>query len=291
MEAGDLGSRLDAEFGIEVGQRLVHEEHGRLADDRPTEGDALSLATGQFLGLAVEELLEVEDARGVVDPLLDLGVGDLAQLQAERQVVADGHVGVERVALEDHRDVAIFRRDVVDDAIADPERAVADLLETGDHPEAGRLAAPGRSDQDHELAVPDLEVEVVDGDNVTVFLGDVVEGDCRHDSFLLRPGHRGPLHSAALGGLERAPYEVPDWVEVIVRAADTVPQRPTRNCNVAGVNPQATGSAAWGTAAGRVRRAPCPGPARVSELSGNNFEPSGASKGRLPAVRCAPVCD
>ena len=57
----------------------------------------------------------------LLDPLLDVGLGDLAQLQPERDVVADRHVRIERVALEDHRDVAILRRDVVDDAVADPE--------------------------------------------------------------------------------------------------------------------------------------------------------------------------
>ena len=162
MDPGDLGAGLDAELGVEVRERLVHEEHGRLADDRPAERDALALAAGELLRLAVEELLEAEDAGRLVDPLLDVGLGDLPQLQPERHVVADRHVRVERVALEDHRDVAILGRDVVDDAIADPERAVADLLETGDHPEAGRLAAARWADEDHELAVGDLEVEVVD---------------------------------------------------------------------------------------------------------------------------------
>ena len=61
VEAGDLGPGLDAELGVEVRERLVHEEHGRLADDRPAERDALALAAGQLLRLAVEELLE---ARG-----------------------------------------------------------------------------------------------------------------------------------------------------------------------------------------------------------------------------------
>jgi hypothetical protein len=57
-----------------------------------------------------------------------------------KAVVADRHVRVERVALEHHRDVPILRRDVVDDAIADAERAARDLLEAGDHAQSGRLA-------------------------------------------------------------------------------------------------------------------------------------------------------
>ena len=122
VEARDLGARLDAELGVEVGERLVHQEHGRLAHDRATERDALALAAGQLARLLLE-VLEVEDPGRFLDPLVDLGLGDLAQLQPERHVVVDRHVRVERVALEDHRDVAILRGDVVDDALADLEGA------------------------------------------------------------------------------------------------------------------------------------------------------------------------
>ena len=122
MEAGDLGARLDAQLGVEVGQRLVHQEDRRLADDRPAERDALALPAGQLLRLAVEQLLELDGLGGLVDPALDLRLGDLAQLEPEGEVLADRHVRVERVALEDHRDVAILGRNVVDDAIADPQR-------------------------------------------------------------------------------------------------------------------------------------------------------------------------
>ena len=44
---------------------------------------------------------------------------------------------------------------VVDDALADPEHALGDLLEPGDHPQRGRLAAAGRADEHHELPVAD----------------------------------------------------------------------------------------------------------------------------------------
>ncbi len=90
---------------------------------------------------------------------LDLRLRHLLHPQAERDVLVDGQVRVERVALEHHRDVAVTRRHVVDDALADPQRALGDLLEAGDHPQRRRLAAPGRPDEHHELAVGDLEVE------------------------------------------------------------------------------------------------------------------------------------
>ena len=59
--------------------------------------------------------------------------------------------------------------------------AVADLLEAGDHPKRGRLAAAGRADEHHELAVANLELEIGDGARtVAVALRHVVELDVCH---------------------------------------------------------------------------------------------------------------
>ena len=56
----DLAAHVHAELGVEVRQRLVHEEHLRLANDRPAHRDALSLAAGELLRPPVEQLLEPE---------------------------------------------------------------------------------------------------------------------------------------------------------------------------------------------------------------------------------------
>src|SRR5574341_1270941 len=50
----------------------------------------------------------------LADPSLDLGLRHPAELEAECNVVVHAHVRVERVVLEDHRDVAVLRRHIVD---------------------------------------------------------------------------------------------------------------------------------------------------------------------------------
>ena len=191
LEPRDGGAHLDAELRVEVRQGLVHEEGRRLADDRAAHGDALALAAGEVAGLAVEVLLEVEDPGGLVDAAVDLLLAAAAELEREADVLPHGHVRVERVALEDHGDVAVARGEVVDDLLADAQLAVGDLLEPGDHPQGRGLPAARGPDQDQELAVLHLEVEALDRlGPVRVPLGHAVEDDVRHGRDHTQPADR-----------------------------------------------------------------------------------------------------
>ena len=185
MQARDVRARLDAQLGVKVREGFVHEEDRRLADDGAPERYALALAAGEGLGLAVEELVEAQDLARVRDAPLDLILRRLAQLQPKGEVVVDAHMRVKRVALEDHGDVAVLGGHVVDHPVADEQAAVADLLQAGHAAECRRLATAGRSDQDEELAIIDLEVEVVHGEDVAgVFLDHVVKGHRGHRTML-----------------------------------------------------------------------------------------------------------
>ena len=88
-----------------------------------------------------------------VDPLGPLGLALSGELHREGDVVEDGHVRIERVALKDHGDVAVLRGKVLDVLAADAQGAAADLLQPGDHPQGRRLAAARWPDEDQELAV------------------------------------------------------------------------------------------------------------------------------------------
>ena len=186
LQGGDLRTGLDAQLRIQVRQGLVHEEHLGLTDDRAAHGDALTLATGQGLGLAVQVGLQVEDLSGLFDALVDLFLGGAGDLQGEAHVLAHRHVGVEGVVLEDHRDVAVLRRNVRDVLVADEDATGVDVLQAREHAQRGGLTAAGRADEDEELAVLDFEVELVDGGLVgtRVDAGRLVKSDGCHGVFL-----------------------------------------------------------------------------------------------------------
>ena len=173
-------SCLDAKLRIEIGERLVHQEHRGLARDRSADGDTLPLPTRELLRLALEELSDAEHPADLVHASLDLLLGDVPQLESEGDVVVHAHVRIERVVLEDHGDIAILRGDVVDDTLADEDVAARLLLESGEHAQRGGLAAARRSDEHEELAVAHGDVQVVHRGDIAELLEDVVVGDGRH---------------------------------------------------------------------------------------------------------------
>jgi hypothetical protein len=65
----DLGAHGHAQLGVQVGQRLVEQEHLGVAHDRAAHGHALALAAGELAREAIEQLRQVQDARRVVDAL------------------------------------------------------------------------------------------------------------------------------------------------------------------------------------------------------------------------------
>ena len=180
MELGDLYPHLDAEHGVEVGERLVEEEDLRLAHQRPADRHALALAAGELRRPPVEQPLELEHRGDLVGALLDERLRRLGDAQAEGDVLRHRHMRVERVGLEDHGDPALGRRHVGDVGAGDMDGALGHRLEPGDHPEQRGLAAAGGPEESAELAAIDGQIEVLDRLDIAVALLDAPQLDFDH---------------------------------------------------------------------------------------------------------------
>src|SRR5215472_8365563 len=103
-------------------------------------------------------------------------------------------MGVQRVVLKHHGDIAILRRQVGDLFAADVYLAGSDLFQAGDNAKDRGLAAAGWADEHHELAVLDPKRDTVHSVDVGAeALRDLLEHDLRH--FVVPP---------TTGGLRRA---------------------------------------------------------------------------------------
>ena len=140
VQAGDLVAHLDAQRGIQIGERLVEQQDLGLTRHGAPHGDALALATGKLLGLAIQQLLKLEDARRFHHALFDVVLVGLGKLEAEGHVLVHRHVRVERIGLEDHAHAALTRGEVIDQIAGDMHLTLGDRFQPGDQAQQGRLA-------------------------------------------------------------------------------------------------------------------------------------------------------
>ena len=182
VQLQQLGAQLRAQLGVEVGKWLVEEKEPRLAHDRATERHALALAAGEVRGPAIEQVAHSQALGGRCHATRDVALRDPPHLERERDVLAHGEVRVQRIILEDHRDVTLRRRVVGNDPVADEDFPGRRLFQAGDAPQRRRLAAPRGAQQHQELPIGHHERDVskrvaaggVEG------LGQLAEGDRRH---------------------------------------------------------------------------------------------------------------
>ena len=182
VELNQLRPHGHPQLGVQVGQRLVHQEDLRLTHDGPPQRHALPLTTGKLLGLPREQLADTQQLRCVLHAPVNLALGRPPQLQAEREVVVHAHVRIQRVALEHHRDVAVLRRHVVHQALANEDVAVRHLFQARNQPQRSGLATARRPDQHEELAVAHLQRDIVDRHNLTKPLRQAVKRYTSHVS-------------------------------------------------------------------------------------------------------------
>ena len=180
MQFLDLRAHLHAQLGIKVGKRFVEQEHIRIAHDGTAHGNTLALAAGKLGRPSFQKGLEAESARRFRDRRIDLRLGLSGDLERKSHILCNRHMRVERIGLEDHGDVALARRQVVDHPVADVDFTARDVLQPGDHAERGRLATAGRADQRDELPVLDLKVDGMNDLQLPVFLDQVFQRDGSH---------------------------------------------------------------------------------------------------------------
>ncbi|MNT16253.1 hypothetical protein D3C72_1513440 [compost metagenome] len=93
---------------------------------------------------------------------------------------------VKRVVLEHHGNIPIGGIGLVDHPVADLHRAFGDVLEPGDHAQQRGLAAAGGADEHDELAVPDVDIDVMHGAHAAMIVfADLTDFYRGHFGFLI----------------------------------------------------------------------------------------------------------
>ena len=80
-------------------------------------------------------------------------------------------MGVKSIVLENHGNVAVFRRNIIHQFAVNVQLTGTDLFQTGNHTQGRGLAAAGRTDQDDKLFVGNVQIEGLNGNDA--FIGDL----------------------------------------------------------------------------------------------------------------------
>jgi hypothetical protein len=160
MQALELAARLQAKLRIEIRERLVHQIHGRIANDGASERHALLLTAGELRGTPAEKRIERDAPGRRAHAPIDLVGWHFPGTQRKRDVVVHTEVRIQRVVLKHDRDVTRGWFDIVDDPIANPDPAFVRPLESGEQAEQRCLSASRWTEQDKALARSNLEIDV-----------------------------------------------------------------------------------------------------------------------------------
>jgi hypothetical protein len=161
-ELADLETDVSAKRRVQARQRLVEQEHARLADDGAPHRDALAFTTRQLGRPPIEEPLDAEHRGRLVHHARSGFTGHVAHPERKFHDFTRRHVRVERVALEDHRDVALLGRHALHRPARDRHRPGVRLFQASHQAQRRRFAAPARTDDHHDLAALDRQRDVIE---------------------------------------------------------------------------------------------------------------------------------
>ncbi len=180
MQACNFLARTGAQGRIQVGEGLIEHEDLRMLDDGAADGDALALAAGELRGQPFQQRFQFQHPGNFREPPRDLGARDPRVEESKRNVLANRHVRVERIALKDHRYAALSGWQVLHSPSVDLDRSGVDGLEPRDHAQQRGLAAARRTQNHQELVRGDLQGEIIEHPGAAEALADTSERHTAH---------------------------------------------------------------------------------------------------------------
>ena len=174
MDALQFGLQLFAQVLVQGRQGLVEQQQVRFEHQRPGNGHALLLTAGHFGRLLVHVGAEADHFEDVLDPALAFFGGDFADAQRVGHVVRHRHVWEQGIPLEHHAVVTLLGRALDDVDALFHQLAGRRAEEAREDHQQGGLARTGRPEQRQELALANVQVDVIQRCETTVILADTL---------------------------------------------------------------------------------------------------------------------
>ncbi len=188
---------------VEPGGRLVEEEHPRFVDERGGEVEPALHAARVGADAAVGGGGEVDPFQQCVGPFAAFGRRQALQGRLQADQLTARHQRIERRFLQGDTDRAPDLAGFGDDVVAgDSGAAAGRQQQRRQHPHRRRLAGAVGSEEAVDLALVDLEVDALDGEDLAEGALEPLDRDCPHAR---SPAARRP-RTGGFASTQRRPF-------------------------------------------------------------------------------------
>ena len=165
-QQNDLGSHLVSQLCVQVGKRLVHQEHLAVTDHGTADGNSLSLTARKRAGLTGQVLGDAQDLGCFRHLLIHDLLGSVLETQRECHVLKYGQVRIQRIVLEHHGNITVAGLEVVDHHAVDLNSTLGNVLKTCDHTQRRGFSAARRAYEYDKFLIGNIQVEVLNRNRV-----------------------------------------------------------------------------------------------------------------------------
>jgi len=195
-DAADFAAHFQSQFCVEVTEGFVEQKAGGMNGEGAGEGNALLLAAGELGRAAVGIGFHADHGEGFGGAFFLIGFTEIANGEAEANVLHDGHVGPEGVTLKAHHGVAMLGADAGDIEAVEGDLAGGGFEQTGDETQKSAFAAAAGAEEEEKFAGFYFEGDIAQGGRgggIEAF-GEVGELDAGHfmDAFCLQMNRGNP---------------------------------------------------------------------------------------------------
>ena len=160
---------------VEPVDRLVEQQHARIAEECPGDPEPLAHAERELADLLLRHCGQTDELEHLVDTL----GGDRVRLGDRQQVVSSGSTRMDGLGIDESAYLTKWPAQVVIGPATDGDRPLGGVVQAEDHPHGRGLPGPVGTEEPRDDTFTDLEGQIVDGQRRAVALREAVSGDQR----------------------------------------------------------------------------------------------------------------
>ena len=165
------------QFFIQRTQRLIQQQHFRALGNRARQSHTLALTTGKLMRLALGEFFQLHQLQHIIHTIGHFRLGHAILLQAESNILLNGHMRKQSIGLEHHIHRTLIGRNTTQILPVQHDTAGSRLFKTCQHTHQSRFTATGSPEQSKKFAIKNIQRQIINHCHIIKLFDDILEGN------------------------------------------------------------------------------------------------------------------